>query len=111
MSASAPAAFMAEVKRRREGLGLSVAEFGARLGMHRNNVLKIERGNVDIQLSTMLRLADALGVPLAELLGERVVLSATAIEFGRTLDLVDQKVRDATVALLRALSDAEGSEP
>ena len=50
--------FAAEVKRRRIRLGLSRAEFGARIGMHRNNIHKIEKGTSDLQLSTMLRFAN-----------------------------------------------------
>ncbi|MDO8186475.1 helix-turn-helix transcriptional regulator [Conexibacter sp. JD483] len=63
-------AFGLAVRVRRARLGLSQEALGFGAGMHRNYVGYVERGEVNPTLFTMSRLADALGITLAELLAE-----------------------------------------
>ncbi|WP_425602654.1 helix-turn-helix domain-containing protein [Stenotrophomonas indicatrix] len=42
-------------------------EFASILGMHRTQLGHVEQGRKDCQLSTLLRIADALGLPLSML--------------------------------------------
>jgi transcriptional regulator with XRE-family HTH domain len=49
----------------RQQLGVSQEELAARAGLHRNYVGSVERGERDIGISAVGRLADALGVSLS----------------------------------------------
>ena len=55
----------------RKAAGLTQAELAVKAGLGMMQVSRIERGAVsDPQVSTVQALADALGVPVAELLAE-----------------------------------------
>ena len=56
----------------RELAGLSQERLSALARLHRTEISLIERGRRDPRLSTVVRLADALGVPAASLLDEIV---------------------------------------
>lgn len=58
----------AAVKARRMALGVSQEDFAAELGMHRTQLGHIEQGKKDCRLSTVIRLADALGLSASSLL-------------------------------------------
>jgi transcriptional regulator with XRE-family HTH domain len=57
----------AAVRRLRRRLGWSQEELGARARLHRTYVGAIERSEENITMRTLDQLADALGVPPAEL--------------------------------------------
>ena len=57
------------IKRVRRKLGLSLAEVGARCGLHREAIARAEREETDPRASTLLAIAKALGVPVCELYG------------------------------------------
>jgi transcriptional regulator with XRE-family HTH domain len=60
--------FGANVRRlRRAGDGFSQEALAERAGLHRTEIGKIEQGNVEPRLSTLVILADALGVTLDEM--------------------------------------------
>lgn len=63
-------AFGLAVRVRRARLGLSQEALGFGADMHRNYVGYVERGEVNPTLFTMSRLANAIGITLAELLAE-----------------------------------------
>ena len=50
--------------------GLSQEEFAARAGIHRNYVGEVERGQRNVAILNMARIARALNVTLASLLRE-----------------------------------------
>lgn len=52
----------------RSGVGLTQEAFAERLGIERSYVQKIELGLVNVSVLTLARLADSLGVQMAELL-------------------------------------------
>jgi transcriptional regulator with XRE-family HTH domain len=56
----------------RERAGLSQERLSALARLHRTEISLIERGRRDPRLSTVVRLANALGVPAASLLDEIV---------------------------------------
>jgi len=58
----------AAVKARRMALGVSQEDFAEQLGMHRTQLGHIEQGKKDCRLTTLIRLADALGLPASTLL-------------------------------------------
>lgn len=56
------------VRRRREALGLSQEELAAKAGIHRNYEGSVERGERNLALINILRLAKALGMDAGTLL-------------------------------------------
>ncbi len=49
-------------------LGVSQEDFAEQLGMHRTQLGHIEQGKKDCRLTTLIRLADALGLSASTLL-------------------------------------------
>lgn len=66
---------LARERRRR---GMTKAECARAAGMHESEVTRLERGARDLKLSTMVRLAAALEVPLARLTSEVVTNGCAA---------------------------------
>lgn len=57
-----------EIRKRREALGVSQEELAERSGLHRNYIGGIERGERNVGIKAIFRLAAALGVPAWEIL-------------------------------------------
>ena len=57
------------IKRARETKGMTQAALAARAAITRKYVIDLEAGRYDPTVGVLRRLAKALGVPLAELLG------------------------------------------
>ena len=55
----------------REKRGLSLRKLGALSGVHYVSLVKMEAGRLDPQLSTLLKLCEALRVTLSQLVGEK----------------------------------------
>ena len=62
--------FAANVRRRRAELGLSQEDLGHACGLHRTEISLLERGERDPRVSTVVRLARALGVRAGDLLDD-----------------------------------------
>jgi transcriptional regulator with XRE-family HTH domain len=62
---------MLRLKEWRERRGLTVRKLGELSGVHFVNVAKFEAGKGDPQLSTVLKLCEALGVTLNQLVIQR----------------------------------------
>ena len=58
------------VRRRRDALGYSQEEFAEQCGMHRTYMGAIERGERNVSLLNLRRIAAALGLDLSALLAE-----------------------------------------
>ena len=56
------------IRRRRASVGLSQEELAARCGVHRTYIGAIERGERNVTLDTVERIAEALGTPALDLL-------------------------------------------
>lgn len=93
----------AEVRRRREGLGVSIATFAAMAHLSPTFVGGIERGERDPSVSTVLALARGLGCHAADLLGGTPEMSASATEAARLFDAAPLDVQDAVMHTLRTL--------
>lgn len=63
-----PAAFARNLRRAREKAGLSQEALAERAGMHRDAVALLETGKRDPRVSTVVKLAKALGMPAGDLL-------------------------------------------
>lgn len=55
----------ATIRAAREGAALSQAELADRIGMHRTNLIRIEKGRANLTIETLLRLAQGLERGLA----------------------------------------------
>ena len=62
------------VRERRLELGISQEELAVRAGLHRTYVSDIERGNRNIAITNVVRLADALELPVADVFSADVFL-------------------------------------
>jgi transcriptional regulator with XRE-family HTH domain len=60
----------ASVRERRVRLGVSQEAFAARCGVHRTYIGKVERGEQNVSLTSLARIAHGLGVPIAQVLKE-----------------------------------------
>ena len=68
LGASARDTFGSNVRRLRAERGLSQEELAARAGLHRTYVSSVERGQRNISLDNIKKLADQLGIAASELL-------------------------------------------
>lgn len=69
---AALAAFGAAVRVARERRGISQTCLAKAAGLPQKHVSRIERGEVNPTYHTIIRLADALGVPISDLFTRRV---------------------------------------
>jgi transcriptional regulator with XRE-family HTH domain len=60
----------ASIRQRREGLGYSQEAFANRCGVHRTYVGKVERGEQNVSMGSLVRIAKGLGVRVWELVRE-----------------------------------------
>jgi transcriptional regulator with XRE-family HTH domain len=60
----------ASVRQRRERLGFSQEAFATKCGVHRTYVGKVERGEQNVSMVSLARIARGLGVRVSELLRE-----------------------------------------
>jgi transcriptional regulator with XRE-family HTH domain len=63
-------AFGTVVRKRREGSGLSQEKLADLAGIHRTYISSIERGKVRLGLDVAKKVADALRVPLSDLIAQ-----------------------------------------
>lgn len=62
--------FGQRVRKLRIAAGLSQEKLALRSGLHRTYISSLERGQRNVSLENILKLADALGVPAANLLAD-----------------------------------------
>jgi len=96
--------FGAEVRRRREALGLTLEQLAERSGLTPNYIGGVETSKRNPSLSTVLGLAKGLRVPPGELLSGVKDLTPAALEAGRLFEASPPEVQDAVLRLLRAVS-------
>ena len=58
---------MESIKRWRHYLGLSLTDVATRADLHDEAVARMERANVDPRASSLVRIANALGIPVCQL--------------------------------------------
>ncbi len=59
------------IREARERTGLSQAALAERIGMHRENMIRVEKGRTNLTVETMMKIADALGLSLQIVLARR----------------------------------------
>jgi transcriptional regulator with XRE-family HTH domain len=92
-----------ELRRRRQARGLSLDSLGEVAGLTPNYVGSIELGRRDPSLSTMIRIARAIGSEIGELLG-LPDMTADAIEAARLFSSLPGEVRAPAINALQALA-------
>lgn len=66
-----------KIRALREAQGISVRRFALMVGTGRSYVSEIERGNVNIGLELLCRIAEALGVPVGDLVDDDVAVTGS----------------------------------
>lgn len=69
---SAQQLFASNMKRLRLGKGLTQEKLAEGAGLHTNYISSVERGQRNISIGNIERIAHALGVPMTELVAEPV---------------------------------------
>jgi transcriptional regulator with XRE-family HTH domain len=92
-----------EIRRRRQAQGMTLEALAEATGITPNYIGSIENGQRDPGLSTVMRIAHGLRLPLAELLG-LPELPADAIEAAKLVSGLPEAVRKPLTSTLRALA-------
>jgi transcriptional regulator with XRE-family HTH domain len=94
-----------EVRRRRRVLGWTLEQLAEVADLSPNYVGKVERGEVDASLSTLLKLANAFETPLGLFVGGAAPnLGPAGLEIGLLFEKLPEGVQDAVAVLMRAAS-------
>jgi transcriptional regulator with XRE-family HTH domain len=88
--------------------GWTEEQLGAHAGVTTLDVIRVETDALDVSVSTLEKLAAALDVTPADLLGGLVQLSPKAIEFGKAFDEAPPELRAAILAFLASLNRPSG---
>jgi transcriptional regulator with XRE-family HTH domain len=102
MGADAISAFGRELRRRRVGQGLSLADLASRSGLTANFIGSVELGKRNPSLSTMHKVARALEAELSEFFQSESGLSAAAEEAAHLFHTAPPSVHSAMILLLRS---------
>lgn len=94
--------FGQEVRKRRKALKLTLEQLAERAGMSSNYLGSIERGQVNPSVSTVVAVADGLGVAPGELVGEVQPLGAKGLEVAQMFDELAAEMKRVVLLLLRA---------
>jgi len=92
------------VRRRRRALALTLEGFAERADLSPNYIGTIENGQRDPSLSTVLKIASALGAKPAELLGSVNELGPVGAEAGRIIEALPDEVQESLLPFLRSLA-------
>jgi transcriptional regulator with XRE-family HTH domain len=105
INVEAHTAFGKEVERRCHSLGLTLNALADRAGLTQNYIGTIENGKKDPSLTTIVSLANGLGVHPGELFGMGG-LSPAACEAALLFDLVSQALQEGLLLILRDSADS-----
>lgn len=103
--------FGLEVRRRRKELNLTLEQLAERAGLTPHYIGAIENGYRDPSLSTVDKLARALGVPKGVLLGRAPVLSPIALVFAKLFDAASRETRAGLLMILRLMAKLRRKPP
>ena len=93
-----------EVRRRREAQDMTLEELSERCGLTPNYIGTVENGKRDPSLSTILALAQGIGMPAGEFFRGVPDLSAMACEAARLFDRSRPDLQEAIFKFLRAIA-------
>jgi transcriptional regulator with XRE-family HTH domain len=101
------ASFGARVRHHRHQARLSLEALAARSGVSRATLSKIERGERNPSLTVAARVADAVGAPLAELLGHHDTPAVRVVRGDSEARLVDRTSGAVRESVLPAIDGVE----
>jgi transcriptional regulator with XRE-family HTH domain len=96
----------AEVRKRRTAQKLTLEGLSERSGLTPHYLSTLETGKRDPSVSTLLKLARALGVPPGDLLEAPRAVSSHALTVGRLFDAAPSEVQQGVFMILRAWGQA-----
>jgi transcriptional regulator with XRE-family HTH domain len=94
--------FAREVRKRRQARGMTLDQLAEEAELSPNYLGSIESGKRDPSLSTVQRLADAFGVSIGELVGDRDAFTADVREAAKLFADAPRSVRASVITLLRS---------
>lgn len=94
-----------ELRRERR---LTQEELGARANVSAIHLSHIERSEVDVGLDVVQRIAAALDVPIASLMGELALMSEKALDFAREFEKATPELQAAILMCLNTLHKPKG---
>ncbi len=103
--------FGQRVRERRKKLGLRIDDLSRRSGVSSTYISNVEHGARDVSFSMIQKLAAALDVEPAELVGRVAPLTEKGLEVARLFDEADPAIRERILDVLRAMHRPEPSEP
>src|SRR5262245_43371626 len=107
-SESASADIGAAIRRHREAVGMTVIQLARQLGISRNTLANYEGGRTEPSASELVRLADALGCTIQDLLGGPAAVAPPRFAFRAHKKLrEDTAVRVVASKFLRAYAEIE----
>lgn len=83
---------------------MTLEKFAERADLSPNYVGTVENGQRDPSLSTILKIASALGAKPAELLGGVSDLGPVGAEAGRIIEALPEEVQESLLPFLRSLA-------
>ena len=98
----APVGFGDEVRRRRQARGWTLEKLAERAELTAHYLSTVETKKRDVSVSTVEKLAKALGCAPGELLGSVPGLSPAGVEVGKLYDAAPAEVQDGVAKILRA---------
>lgn len=96
------------IRARRQELGRTQDQVASQAGISQVHLSNVERGEVDVGLHVLKRIAAALDTPAGALLSEIIQLSEEAIAFGKAFDQAPAELRAAILAFLSRLPRERG---
>lgn len=91
----------AEMRRRRQALGLTLEELADRANVSTNYLGTLERGRRDPSISTVMKLAKGLRVRPSELLGGVPEITPAAYDMARAYDGAPEEIQDIVARVLK----------
>lgn len=97
-----------QIRDLRKSLGLTQEELGEKAELSYKYIGELERGQVNVSLDTLYRIAEALGVTIGELLPKEKVLKSKVIQKRDALSKLSQQdttnIKDALKLLSKVFS-------
>lgn len=95
--------FAREVRKRRQARGMTLDQLAEEAELSPNYLGSLESGKRDPSLSTVQRLADAFGVSIGELVGDRDAFTADVREAAKLFADAPRSIRVPVITLLRSV--------
>ncbi len=94
--------FQENVRRTRKYLGLTQSEAGERTGMQQNQYSRMEVADFDPRLSALLRVSEALQVPLADLFRDPLQTDSSLIRLAERINDLPAADQEPIIKVIEA---------